>query len=60
MKIAFVLGMMLIFVPIDIILEIGGDIGVLVHTALVIGLLIWLRERIKQAEKFPCMTHSVG
>ena len=58
-KIAFVLGMMLIFVPMDIILEIGGDIGVLVYTALVIGLLIWLRQRIKQAERFLSMTHSV-
>jgi len=50
-KIAFVLGMMLIFVPMDIILEIGGDIGVLVYTALVIGLLIRLRQRIKQVYK---------
>jgi hypothetical protein len=46
-KIAFILGMMLIFIPLDIMLEISGDIGVLVYTALIIGLLIWLRQRAK-------------
>jgi hypothetical protein len=29
-------------------LEIGGDVGVLVYAALIIGLLIWLRQRVKQ------------
>jgi hypothetical protein len=50
-KIAFVLGMMLVFVPMDILLEISGDVGVLIYTAAIIGLLIRLRQRIKQAEK---------
>ena len=48
-KIMFVLGMVFIFVPMDIILEISGDVGVLVYTTLIIGLLIWLRQRAKQA-----------
>jgi hypothetical protein len=47
-KIAFVVGMMLIFIPMDIMLEISGDFGVLVYTALFIGLLIWLRQRVKR------------
>jgi hypothetical protein len=47
-KIAFVLGMMLIFIPMDIMLEISGDVVVLVYTALIIGLLIWLRQRVKR------------
>ena len=59
-KIAFALGMVLIFVPMDIILELGGDVGVLVFTALVIGLLIRLRQRIKQANKLLSIGHSVG
>jgi hypothetical protein len=50
-KIAFVLGMMVIFVPMDVILEFGGDFGVLIFTALIIGLLVWLRQRIKQPAK---------
>jgi len=57
-KIAFVLGMTLIFVPMDIMLEISGDIGVLAFTALIIGLLIWLRQRIKQANKSLSTNHS--
>ncbi len=58
-KVAFVLGMMLIFVPMDIMLEIGGDVGVLVYTALIIGLLIRLRQRVKQADKSLRVSHSV-
>jgi hypothetical protein len=50
-KIAFILGMTLIFIPLDIMLEISGDIGVLVYTALIFGLLIRLRQRAKQAYK---------
>jgi hypothetical protein len=50
-KIAFVLGMMLVFVPMDVLLEIGGDVGVLIYTAAIIGLLIRLRQRTKQAGK---------
>jgi hypothetical protein len=59
-KIAFVLGMTLIFIPMDIMLEISGDVGVLAYTGLIIGLLIWLRQRIKQAENFLSTSHSVG
>jgi hypothetical protein len=59
-KIAFVLGMMLIFIPMDIMLEISGDIGVLVYTGLVIGLLIWLRQRVKQAGKVLPMGHPAS
>ncbi len=58
-KIAFVLGMVLIFVPMDIILEISGDVGVLVFTALVIGLLIRLRQRVKQVDKSLAVNHPV-
>ena len=47
-KIAFTLGVMIIFVPMDIILELGGDFGVLIFTAGIIGLLVWLRQRIKR------------
>jgi hypothetical protein len=58
-KIDFVLGMMLIFVPIDIILELGGDIGVLAFTAIIIGLLIRLRQRYHHLEKSRPVSHSV-
>lgn len=50
-KIAFVLGMMIIFVPMDLMLEIGGDVGVLAYTALIFGLLVWLRQRVTPADK---------
>jgi len=50
-KIAFVLGMMVIFVPMDVILELGGDAGVLIFTATIIGLLFLLRQRAKRAYK---------
>ncbi len=61
-KIAFVLGMLLIFVPIDIIIEIGGDIGVFFYTALIIGLLTRLRRRVKQADKplIPTLGNDIG
>ncbi len=49
-KIAFVLGIMLVIVPMDVSLELSGDVGVLVFTALVIGLLIWLRQRVKRVD----------
>jgi hypothetical protein len=50
-KIAFVLGMTLIFIPMDIMLEVSGDVGVLVYTALIIGLLFRLRQRAKQSQQ---------
>jgi hypothetical protein len=52
-KIDFVLGMILVFVPIDIALELSGDVGVLVFTAIIIGLLIRLRQRSQRVEKSP-------
>jgi hypothetical protein len=45
-KIAFILGMFLVFVPIDISLELGGDTGVLVFTGIMIGLALFLRKQI--------------
>jgi hypothetical protein len=56
-KIAFVLGMMIIFIPIDIMLEISGDIGVLAYTALIMGLLFRLRQGAKQANKSLPVSH---
>ena len=50
-KIAFVLGMIIIFVPMDLMLEIGGDVEVLVYTALIFGLLVWLRQRVRPVDK---------
>jgi hypothetical protein len=58
-KIDFVLGMTLVFVPIDITLELSGDVGVLVFTAIVIGLLIRLRQRYQHVEKFPPVSQPV-
>jgi hypothetical protein len=58
-KIDFVLGMTLIFVPIDVLLELSGDFGVLVFTAAVFGLLIWMRQRFKHIEKSPAVSHPV-
>src|SRR3989442_1533989 len=58
-KINFVLGIMSIFVPIDVLLELGGDVGVLVFTATVIGLLIRLRQRFKHIEKSLPVSHRV-
>jgi hypothetical protein len=48
-KIAFVLGMMLIFVPLGIMLELSGDIGALPFTALILSLIFWLRQRTKRS-----------
>jgi len=42
----FVLGMVLVFVPIDVIQEVNGDQGVLVYTGLVLALIVWIRRRI--------------
>ncbi len=58
-KIAFVLGIMLVIVPMDIVLEISGDVGVLVFTALVIGLLIRLRQRVEQLDRSLRVNHPV-
>jgi hypothetical protein len=46
-KVDFVLGMMVVFVIMDIILELEGDTGVLVYTALILALLVILRHRWK-------------
>jgi hypothetical protein len=58
-KIDFVLGMTLVFVPIDVALELSGDVGVLVFTAIVIGLLIRLRQRYQHGEKPPPVSQPV-
>jgi hypothetical protein len=58
-KIDFVLGRTLVFVPIDITLEFSGDFGVLVFTAIVIGLLIRLRQRYQHVEKSPPVSQPV-
>lgn len=47
-KIDFVLGMTLVFVPIDTAAEFSGDVGVLLYTAGILGMMIWLRQRIKR------------
>jgi hypothetical protein len=46
-KIDFVLGMMLIFVPLSIVRELGGDAGALPFTALILAIMIWLRQQRK-------------
>jgi hypothetical protein len=58
-KIDFVLGMVLVFVPIDVTSELSGDVGVLVFTTIVIGILIRLRKRVKQAYIASPVSHSV-
>ncbi len=44
-KVAFALGMALVFVPLDILGELGGNVGVLAFTAFTLALLVWLRRR---------------
>ena len=44
-KVDFLLGMILVFVPIDIILELSGDVGVLLFTGLILAILVGLRQR---------------
>jgi hypothetical protein len=44
-KIDFTLGMVAFLVPIDVIEELHGDVGVLVVTALTLGLLVYLRRK---------------
>jgi len=51
-KVAVVLGLVSVLVPMDVLLEIGGDVGVLVVTALTIGLLLLLRRKwLRDAER---------
>jgi hypothetical protein len=47
-KIGVVLGLVSVLTPMDILLEIGGDTGVLAVTALTLGLLFWLRQKWSQ------------
>jgi len=47
-KVSFAIGMVLVFVPIDIVNELNGDVGVLAYTAFTIGLLSWIRLRIRR------------
>jgi hypothetical protein len=51
-KIVFVLGMVFVFVPIDVSLELGGDVGVLLFTALIIAILVGLHQRRMHPTKF--------
>ncbi len=44
-KIAFALGMTLVFIPVDIASELSGNVGVLGFTALALAILIGLRRR---------------
>jgi len=44
-KVDFVLGITLVFVPIDIMGELGGNVGVLLFTGLVLAMLILLRQQ---------------
>jgi len=44
-KVDFALGMVAFLVPIDLIEEVHGDVGVLAVTALTLGLLLYLRRR---------------
>ncbi len=44
-KVDFVLGMVLVFVPIDILQELKGDTGVLLYTGFVVALLFGIRRR---------------
>jgi len=45
-KADFVLGMVLVFVPIDVIQELKGDEGVLLYTGLILALIFYVRRRI--------------
>jgi len=45
-KIDFVLGMLIVFVPLDVIQEFNGDVGVLVYTGFILFLVLRLRGRI--------------
>jgi hypothetical protein len=47
-KVDFVLGMILVFVPIDTIAELSGDTGVLLFTALILAMLLFLRRRVRR------------
>lgn len=48
-KIDFLLGIVLVFVPLDIINELAGDVGVLFYTTFVIALVVWVRRQVKFA-----------
>ena len=45
-KADFVLGMVLVFVPIDVVQELKGDEGVLLYTGLILALIFYVRRRI--------------
>ena len=50
-KVDFVLGMTIVFVPLDVIQEINGDVGVLVYTGLILALLLVIRRRIVRGSR---------
>lgn len=45
-KVDFVLGMVLVYVPLDVIQEFQGDTGVLVYTGAILALILWIRRGI--------------
>jgi len=48
-KVSFAIGMVLVFVPIDIANELSGDVGVIAFTAFTVGLLLWIRQRLRRS-----------
>jgi len=50
-KVDFMLGMILVFVPIDTIAELSGDVGVLLFTTLILAILMILRRRVKRFQR---------
>lgn len=58
-KIDFILGMVLVFVPLDIINELAGDVGVLFYTTFVVALVVWIRQRIKTASNMETVASLV-
>ena len=59
-KIDFLLGMSLVFVPLDIVEELGGDTGVLLFTGLVLAMLMLLRRRARRFGKVnPSFAHPL-
>jgi hypothetical protein len=49
-KVDLVLGMIFVFLPLDAIQELGGDVGVLLYDGLVLALLFGLRRRIHRMD----------
>jgi hypothetical protein len=50
-KVDFIIGMFLVFIPIDTILELRGDTGVLLFTGLMLAFVLLLRRHILQTDR---------